>query len=149
MRNRFEQNFVDLFQCFIYNNLVVLYEKMKQSNCTSIKVLLVLLTQLLVIQAGCLWDTMSQTQCAISCTSSYSFNGIETPQQVLAILEQRWNEVRRNEFLFLNLMLNSILSHCVHWNLACRLSYRRHLLNSNWHIVCSFQRSSELVHSAS
>lgn len=72
-------------------------KKFRKSNLIFIKAFVIFSTHLLVIQAGCFWDAVTQADCAISCTSSHTINGTETPEQVLADLEEKWNEVVHKE----------------------------------------------------
>lgn len=52
-----------------------------------------MLTQVLGINATCSWDSTPQADCAIRCSSLYSFSGSETTAEVLAQLEEKWKEV--------------------------------------------------------
>lgn len=67
--------------------------QMMKLNRILIKTFVIFLTQLLPIEADCFWDSTSQTDCAISCTSSYTWSGSETSEQVLANLEEKWIQV--------------------------------------------------------
>lgn len=76
---------------------------MKKLKRILVETFVILLTQVLDIRAGCSWDSSStQTDCAMSCTSSYSFSGSETPEQVMALLDETWKEVTEKDFILFN-----------------------------------------------
>lgn len=94
---------------------------MKKLRRIWIETVVILLTQVLDIQAGCYWDSTEQTNCGISC-----FGGFETPEQVLANLDEKWNEVNIKDCFIFNLPVKpvvnliSIISSYVASELPCR-----------------------------
>lgn len=72
------------------------------------KIFILLLTHSISdIQAECYWelDTV-QKHCTIGCTSTYKLGGLETTDQVLENLEQKWKEVA-NSFYFIRSVPNT------------------------------------------
>lgn len=77
--------------------------QMKKLNRILFETFVILLTRVWTVRSGCSWESSSQTNCVISCSSTYTFSGSETTEQVLEDLEQKWNQVIKktypNEFL--------------------------------------------------
>lgn len=71
---------------------------MKNWNPILFEIFVLLLAQVLDIQAACTWDSDNvQKYCTIRCTSDYTFStGQETTDQVLANLENKLKEVDIN-----------------------------------------------------
>lgn len=73
---------------------------MNQLSCISVEAFIILGTLVLYIQAKCYWETTLQSDCRISCWSSYSYSGTETIEETLADLEENWKEVTKTDFCF-------------------------------------------------
>lgn len=71
---------------------------MKKLKRILVVTFVILLTQVFNIQAACYWDvSTSQTDCGIWCVAS----GSEIPEDVMALLYEKWNEVTKKDFYFI------------------------------------------------